>query len=75
MTNENLIEMALKANFARTENGDWVCTTEKLKRFAAMVAAAEQDECMKLLEHCATLDPNYVGVANASIEGILARNP
>jgi len=75
MTDETLIEMALKANFARSENGDWVCTTEKLKRFAAMVAAAEQDECMKMLEHCATLDPNYVGVANASIEGILARNP
>ena len=45
MTRDDIIRMAHKANFEGFGNGDWVCTTEEIERFAALVAAAEREAC------------------------------
>ena len=44
MTRENIIRMAHEAQFEGFGNGDWVCTTEEIERFAALVAAAERNK-------------------------------
>jgi hypothetical protein len=44
MNREDIIRMAHKAGFEGFGNGDWVCTTEEIERFAALVAAAERNK-------------------------------
>jgi hypothetical protein len=41
MTRENIIRMAHEAQFEGFGNGDWVCTTEEIERFAALVEDAQ----------------------------------
>ncbi len=50
MNKENIIRMAHEAQFEGFGNGDWVCTTEEIERFAALVAAAEREACAKVCE-------------------------
>jgi len=50
MTRQDIIRMAHKANFEGFGNGDWVCTTEEIERFAALVAAAEREACAKVCD-------------------------
>jgi len=47
---EDIIRIAHKAGFEGFGNGDWVCTTEEIERFAALVAAAEREACAKVCE-------------------------
>ncbi len=41
MSRDNIIAMAHEAQFEGFGNGDWVCTTEEIKRFAALVEDAQ----------------------------------
>jgi hypothetical protein len=41
MNKENIIRMAHEAQFEGFGNGDWVCTTEEIERFAALVEDAQ----------------------------------
>jgi hypothetical protein len=55
MTKEDIIRMAREAGFERlgtyaSFGEDWVAFTESLEAFAALVAAAEREECAKLIE-------------------------
>ena len=55
MTRENIIRMAHEAQFEGFGNGDWVCTTEEIERFAALVEDAQSrrmhDEGMVTVGH------------------------
>ncbi len=67
MTKTDVIRMAHEANFEGFGNGDWVCTTEEIQRFAALVASERDihwhkivhDECEAAIkeerEACAKL--------------------
>jgi len=50
MTRDEIIRMAHEAHFEGFRNGDWVCTTEEIERFAALVAAAEREACAQIVE-------------------------
>ena len=54
MTREDIIRMAREACDKNTvdawHNGFWTVTQEELERFAALVAAAEREECAKVAE-------------------------
>ncbi len=41
MSINNIIAMAHEAQFEGFGNGDWVCTTEEIERFAALVEDAQ----------------------------------
>jgi hypothetical protein len=43
MKRDDIIAMAHEAQFEGFGNGDWVCTTEEIERFAALVAAAKRE--------------------------------
>ena len=45
MTREDIIKLAREAGFEQLgpDIEDWVCFTEEIERFAALVAAAERD--------------------------------
>jgi len=60
----DIIRMAHEANFEGFGNGDWVCTTEEIERFAALVAAREREACAKLAEEtvCDTHLPTGVKI-------------
>jgi len=51
MNREDIIRMAHEAGFEGFGNGDWVCTTEEIERFAALVAAAEREACADIAEN------------------------
>ena len=55
MTRENIIRMAHEAQFEGFGNGDWVCTTEEIERFVALVEDAQSrrmhDEGMVTVGH------------------------
>jgi hypothetical protein len=42
MNRDEIIKLAHKAQFEGFGNGDWVCTTEEIERFAALIAAAKE---------------------------------
>jgi hypothetical protein len=48
----NIIEMAQEVGFERIKhtNEDWVCFSEEIEAFAALVAAAEREACAKVCE-------------------------
>ena len=46
MTKDEIIRMAHKANFEGFGNGDWVCTTEEIQRFAQLIA----QKCAEIAE-------------------------
>jgi len=48
MNQAEIIRMAHEAHFEGFRNGDWVCTTEEMERFAALIAAAEREACAKV---------------------------
>ena len=54
MTKDDIIRMAREASDPDKvdpfHNGFWVLTQEELERFAALVAAAEREECAKVCE-------------------------
>lgn len=50
MTRDDIIRMAREAGFVNLSDQYWDCTTEGIERFAALVAAAEREECAKLCE-------------------------
>jgi len=52
------IDMAHEAQFEGFGNGDWVCTTEEIKSFEALVRADERTECA---EH-------YLGIMRNAIK-------
>jgi len=47
MTRDDIIKLAREAGIEEVLEGadDWICFTEELVRFAALVAAAEREEC------------------------------
>ena len=49
MTRDEMIRMARKAGMGGMLT-DVVCTYDELERFAALVAAAEREECAKLCD-------------------------
>jgi len=49
MTREDIIAMAREAGIRNDCDGIW-CDADQLKRFAALVAAAEREACCDLLE-------------------------
>jgi hypothetical protein len=53
MTQDDIIRTAHKANFEGFGNGDWVCTTEEIQRFAQLIAAHEREACAKVCESLA----------------------
>lgn len=54
MTKDDIIRMALEAGFTDADNGRvWITDgywDDEIKRFAALVAAAERDECAQLAD-------------------------
>ena len=50
MTREDIIKLAREAGFEQLgpDIEDWVCFTEEIERFAALVAAAEREACAKV---------------------------
>ena len=52
MTREEIIKLAREAGFEQLgpDIEDWVCFTEEIERFAALVAAAEREACAKVAE-------------------------
>ncbi len=50
MTKDEVIRMAREARFEQIAGDDWVCFTEEIERFAALVAAAEREACAKVVE-------------------------
>ena len=52
MTREDIIKLAREAGFEQLgpDIEDWVCFTEEIERFAALVAAAEREACAKVCE-------------------------
>ena len=68
MIREDIISMAREAGFEELfkDSHDWVCFTEEIERFAALVAAAEREGCAKVCEtHAPTTTPTYVSYAAA----------
>ena len=63
MTRENIIRMAHEAQFEGFGNGDWVCTTEEIERFAALIAAAEREACAKVCEEDKTQAMEWTGTS------------
>ena len=49
MNRQDIIAWAHEAQFEGFGNGDWVCTTEEIERFAALVVAAKQREWVGLI--------------------------
>ncbi len=47
MTRDDIIRMAREARFEQIAGDDWVCFTEEIERFAALVAAAEREACIR----------------------------
>jgi len=62
MTCDDIIKLAHQAQFESFGNGDWVCTTEEIETFAALVAAHERSrlqsaaECFRMCEHKGVCD-------------------
>ena len=55
MTKDDIIRMAREAGFERlgtyaSFGEDWVAFTESLEAFAALVAAAEREDCAKVAD-------------------------
>ena len=52
MNREDIIRMAREAGFEELfkDSHDWVCFTDEIERFAALVAAAEREACAKFIE-------------------------
>lgn len=64
MTRDDVIRMAHQAQFEGFGNGDWVCTTEEIERFAALVVAAEREACARVcLEEAPSLDGQLCAAA------------
>jgi hypothetical protein len=57
------IDMAHEAQFEGFGNGDWVCTTEEIKAFEALVRADEREAMAKLAETLEWAD--HKGIASA----------
>ncbi len=55
MNKEQVIAWAREAGFEQLgpDIEDWVCFTDEIERFAALVAAAERKECAKVCEEFA----------------------
>jgi len=75
MTQDEIIRMAREAGIEfdlidEDEGQIWYITSEGLERFAALVAAAERDECACL---CDALERTKVYGAKECAEGIRAR--
>ena len=63
MTKDDIIRMAREAGFERlgtyaSFGEDWVAFTESLEAFAALVAAAEREDCAKV---CDEINNDYDG--------------
>ena len=56
MTKDDIIRMAREANIGTYINLESHLVGNHLERFAALVAAAEREECAKLLEEMAAAD-------------------
>jgi len=73
MTKDDIIKLAREAGFTasngfsqlivRHSNGSWVDIAENLERFAALVAAAEREECANLCEQWNASHPNALAAA------------
>ena len=52
MNHADVIRMAREAGFEELfkDSHDWVCFTEEIERFAALVAAAEREELARFFE-------------------------
>lgn len=52
MNTEDIIAMAREAGFEELfdNSSDWVCFTDEIEKFAALVAAAEREACAKVCE-------------------------
>jgi len=63
----DIIRMAHKAGFEGFGNGDWVCTTEEIERFAALVAASEREECARVCDAWSKRPDDVGGYGAAAI--------
>ena len=72
LTKEHIIRMAREAGFEELfkDSHDWVCFTEEIERFAALVVAAEREACAAL---CEQMDHDGVMIAADCAEAIRAR--
>ena len=52
MNREDIIRMAREARFEEIseDSGDWICFTEEIEKFAALVAAAEREACANVCD-------------------------
>jgi len=77
MNREDIIQMAREAGFEELfkDSHDWVCFTEEIERFAALVAAAEREACARVCEDedVAPTD-DAVGVQQCIAAAIRARS-
>jgi hypothetical protein len=62
MTRDDVIRMAREARFEQIAGDDWVCFTEEIERFAALVAAAERERLKPAAERCRMCE--YKGVCD-----------
>jgi hypothetical protein len=55
MTRDDIIRMAREAGFCDASqlelNVEWTCVGSEIENFAALVAAAEREECAQMAEH------------------------
>ena len=69
MTREDIIKLAREAGFEQLgpDIEDWVCFTEEIERFAALVAAAERQACAKECDELAGMFFCYGDKSGAEI--------
>lgn len=65
MNREDIIRMAREAGFEELfkDSHDWVCFTEEIERFAALVAAAEREKQAEAFQQILTATQNEAQAA------------
>lgn len=72
MNRDDVIRMTRQAGMQGMLT-DVVCTHDELERFAALVAAAEREECAKVCESRRTPGTGSVAILNGAADAIRAR--
>jgi len=73
MTKDDTIRMALEANLEEAVPGLFYASVDGLERFAALVAAAEREQCAKVCLSLFDTDDDSCNEAEACATAIRAR--
>lgn len=75
MIKDDIIRMAREAGFEQLgpDIEDWVCFTDEIERFAALVATAEREACAHMVEDWDLECFNYLACPRVVADAIRAR--